>query len=73
MDATDEDFQKADIILAEALEKFNESGISPYVYGSALMEIGIAALVKVGEDETSMLEQVKQIISQIKPVMTDLS
>ena len=44
------DFEKADIILADALQRFQADAVSPYVYGMALMEIGIAALVKAGED-----------------------
>ena len=69
MNESEGDFQKADIILAEALEQFKETGVSPYVYGIALMEIGIAALTKVGEDEVSIVDQAKQIAARMKPVV----
>ena len=42
------DFEKADMILSDALERFQAEGVNAYVYGSALLEIGVAALVKVG-------------------------
>jgi hypothetical protein len=33
----DADFDKADIILADALQRFQADGVSPYVYGMARM------------------------------------
>ena len=73
MNETDEEFEKADQILAGALKQFNENGVSPYVYGMALMEIGIAALVKVGEDEAAIVEQAQQITSRISPIISNSS
>ena len=69
MNETDEEFQKVDQILAGALEQFNENGVSPYVYGMALMEIGIADLAKVGEDEATIVEQARQITSRVLPIV----
>ena len=73
MDERDEDFQKADKILAGALEQFKERGVSPYVYGMALMEIGIAALAKVGEDEATIVDQAQQITSRVLPIVSHSS
>ena len=52
---------------------FNENGVSPYVYGMALMEIGIAALAKVGEDEATIVEQAQQITSRVLPIVSQSS
>lgn len=67
MSETEADFERADIILSDALERFQADGVSPYVYGMALMEIGIAALVKVGEDEAAIAEQARKIAQHLKP------
>ncbi len=67
MNENKEDFEKADAILADALERFQREGVNPYVSGMALMEIGIAALVKVGEDETSVMEQARGIVQRVAP------
>lgn len=45
----DVEFEKADIVLSDALVAFQDQGVSQYVYGMALLEIGIAALVKLEE------------------------
>jgi hypothetical protein len=63
-DETNQDFEKSDIILANTLEKFQAQGINQYVYGMALVEIGLLALVKLGEDEDSLVETVKQFIDK---------
>ena len=65
----DADFEKADMILADALERFQRDGVNAYVYGSALLEIGIAALVKVGEDEASIAEQAREIARRLSTMM----
>ena len=67
MSDTDADFEKADVILSDALERFQAEEVSPYVYGMALMEIGIAALIKVGEDEAAITEQAQKIAQHLKP------
>ena len=58
------DFDKADLILSQALEKFQSEKISQYVWGMALVEVGVSALVKTGEDEKSLIGSVKSFIGQ---------
>lgn len=69
MQDMDADFEKADVILAEALERFQAEGVNAYVYGAALMEIGIAALVKAGESEAAIVEQARDIARRLAPMM----
>ena len=69
MNNTNADFEKADVILAETLERFINEGVSPFVYGMALMEIGIAALAKVGEDEASVTERAGLIAARVMPAI----
>ena len=69
MNNTNADFEKADMILAETLERFINEGVSPFVYGMALMEVGIAALAKVGEDEASVTEQAGLIAARVMPAI----
>ena len=68
-----EDFEKSDIILASALEQFQAQGVNQYVYGMALVEIGLLALVKLGEEEDQLVETVRQFIeksqNQVAPPM----
>ena len=60
------DFDKVDLILAEALQKFQMANVNPYIYGMALLEIGVAAMVKVGELESDILGTVKKLNSKIR-------
>ena len=69
MNNTNADFEKVDMILAETLERFINEGVSPFVYGMALMEVGIAALAKVGEDEASVTEQAGLIAARVMPAI----
>ena len=64
------DFDRADAILAEALQQFQSENVNPYVYGMALLEIGVAARIKVEEDEASILDTVRQLDAKIRPGMT---
>ena len=66
-----EDFDKADMILSEALQQFQASNVKPYVYGMALLEIGVAAMVKVGEVENDILETVRKLDAKIRPGMVE--
>ena len=72
-DKINQDFEKSDIILANTLEQFQAQGVNQYVYGMALVEIGLLALVKLGEDEDSLVATVKQFIdksqNQVAPPM----
>ena len=63
------DFDRADAILAEALQQFQSENVNPYVYGMALLEIGVAAMIKVEEDEASILDTVRQLDAKIRPGM----
>lgn len=58
------DFEKADVILATALEQFQAQGVNQYVYGMAMVEIGLLALVKLGEEEDQLVETVRQFIEK---------
>jgi hypothetical protein len=72
-DETNQDFEKSDIILANTLQQFQAQGVNQYVYGMALVEIGLLALVKLGEDEESLVKTVRQFIyksqNQVAPLM----
>jgi len=63
-DTTAADFEKADIILAKALESFQEQGVNQYIYGMALIEIGVLALVRMDEDESSIIASVRDFINK---------
>ena len=72
-DEVNQDFEKSDIILADTLQQFQAQGVNQYVYGMALVEIGLLALVKLGEDEESLVKTVRQFIyksqNQLAPLM----
>ena len=70
-DELDADFDKADAILAEALQGFLNAGVNPYVYGMALLEIGVAAMIKVDEDEDAIVDSVRQLYAKVKPGMIE--
>jgi len=61
-----EEFEKADIVLSDALVKFQEQGVSQYVYGMALLEIGIAALVKLEEPDETIVDVARDFIAKAK-------
>jgi len=60
----DAEFEKADIVLASALERLQGEGVSQYVWGMAMVEVGVLALVKLDEDDDSILESVRQFIEK---------
>ena len=60
----DAEFEKADIILASALERFQGEGVNQYVWGMAMVEVGVLALVKLDEDDESILSSVRQFIEK---------
>ena len=53
---SDEQFDKADMILSNALQEFISAGVSQEVYGMALLEIGVLALVRLDESEERISE-----------------
>lgn len=56
---SDEQFDKADMILSNALQEFISAGVSQEVYGMALLEIGVLALVRLDESE----ERISALVS----------
>ncbi len=62
----DEEFEKADLVLSDALVAFQDQGVSQYVYGMALLEIGVAALVKLEEPDAAILEVTQEFIDKAK-------
>jgi hypothetical protein len=66
------DFDKSDAILADALQRFQGENVNPYVYGMALLEIGVAAMIKVGETDSDILDTIRQLDGKIRPGMTSL-
>ena len=60
-----QEFDHADAILADALERFQADGVSQYVYGMALLEIGLLALVKLDEDPASIRETVDGLLAKL--------
>jgi hypothetical protein len=62
----DVEFEKADIVLSDALAAFQDQGVSQYVYGMALLEIGIAALVKLEESDDTILDVSKGFIEKAR-------
>ena len=61
-----EDFEKAALVLSYALVQFQDQGVSQYVYGMALLEIGIAALVKLDEPDEQILDVARTFIAKAK-------
>ena len=64
-----EDFDKADVILADALQQFQNANVNPYIYGTALLEIGVAAMIKVGELESDIINTVKKLDKKVRAEM----
>ena len=56
------DFEKADRILSEALQTFQKEKVNQYVWAMALVEIGVSALVRIDEDEGSIMKTVEQFM-----------
>lgn len=65
-DELDAEFEKADIVLSDALLGFQNQGVSQYVYGMALLEIGVAALVKLEEDDETILRVTREFIEKAR-------
>jgi len=62
----EQEFEKADLVLSDALVAFQDQGVSQYVYGMALLEIGIAALVKLEETDDTILQVSREFIEKAK-------
>ena len=63
---SDEQFDKADMILSKALEEFIAAGVSQEVYGMALPEIGVLALVRLDESEERIAALVTDFIARAR-------
>ena len=53
-------------MLADALVAFQEKGVRQYVYGMALLEIGVAALVKLEEGDDAILDVAREFIEKAR-------
>jgi len=60
----DREFDRADLILSEALQRFQSDGVSQYVYAMALLEIGVVALAKLDESEGDIVETVRRLYAK---------
>lgn len=65
-DDLDSEFEKADLVLSDALVSFQSQGVSQYVYGMALLEIGVAALVKLEEDDEAILQVTRDFLEKAR-------
>jgi hypothetical protein len=66
-DSTEDDFNRIDEILSQALEAFRLHEVDQRLSGSALLEIGVASLVKAGEETDSILANVENLIARLRP------
>lgn len=66
---SDEQFDKADMILSNALQEFISAGVSQEVYGMAMLEIGVLALVKLDESEERIAALVTDFIARARQGM----
>ena len=65
-DEVEAEFEKADAVLADALQRFQAEGVSQYVYGVAMLEIGLLALVKLDEDDAAIRETVESLLTRLR-------
>ncbi len=70
-DQLDGEFEKADLVLSDALVAFQNNGVSQYVYGMALLEIGVAALVRLDEPDSAILQVTQEFIDKAKSFQHD--
>ncbi|PIW25808.1 MAG: hypothetical protein COW30_18215 [Rhodospirillales bacterium CG15_BIG_FIL_POST_REV_8_21_14_020_66_15] len=61
---SDDQFDKADMILSDALQEFIKAGVSQEVYGMALLEIGVLAMVRLDESEDRIVGLVRDFIAR---------
>ncbi|MEK9671205.1 MAG: hypothetical protein VW268_01710 [Rhodospirillaceae bacterium] len=59
-------FDKADEILARALQEFMQAGVSQEVYGMALLEIGVLALVRLDEPDADIQDLVRDFAARAR-------
>ncbi len=63
----DEEFRRIDEILSDALEAFRTHNLDQRLFGSALVEIGVASLIKAGEQPASVLANVEGLLARLRP------
>tara|TARA_B100000686_G_C16423252_1_gene778254 strand:+ start:125 stop:385 length:261 start_codon:yes stop_codon:yes gene_type:complete len=63
----DDEFRRIDEILSNALEAFRTHNIDQRLSGSALLEIGVASLIKAGEQPASVLANVEDLLARLRP------
>ena len=63
-DRIDEEFGRADKILAETLKTFRDEGIRPDVYAVALIQVGVFSMLMVGEDGDEVVRLVRKLIER---------
>jgi len=60
----DREFDRADLILSDALQRFQSEGVSQYVYAMALLEIGVVALARLDESEGEIIDTVRRLYAK---------
>ncbi len=63
-DQIDEDFARADKILADTLKTFQEEGVRPDVYATALIQVGVFSMLMLGEDGDEVVRLVRKLIQR---------
>ncbi|MBL95803.1 MAG: hypothetical protein CMF70_10945 [Magnetovibrio sp.] len=67
-DELDAEFDKADKIIASTMEKLIDEDFNQYVYGMAFLELGLAALTRVGESNDSIEKTVNELLVKINRI-----
>lgn len=63
-DQIDEEFTRADKILADTLKTFQDEGVRPDVYAAALLQVGVSSMLMVGEDGDEVVRFVRRLIQK---------
>ena len=63
-DRIDEDFARADKILAQTLNTFETEGVRPDVYAAALIQVGVFSMLRLGEDGEEVVRFVRKLIQK---------
>ncbi len=63
-DQIDEEFTRADEILAGTLKTFRDQGVRPDVYAAALLQVGVFSMLMVGEDGDEVVRFVRKLIQK---------
>ena len=66
-DSVEDEFRHIDEILSDALEAFRTHNIDQRLFGTALLEIGVASLVRAGEHPDSIVVNVQNLIAALRP------